>query len=93
MFDKQVNAFMAPLVVETDAEAIRIFTTWVNSGDKNQTVSMYPEHFALWKLGSYDTSNGNLETDQKELITGNACKNDEPKYTIKELMELIQENK
>lgn len=93
MFDKQANAYMAPIHIETDAEAIRLFTTWVNEENKQSNVSLYPEHFALWRLGTYDTASGNLNTDQKELITGNACKKNEEQYTIKKLMEMLGGNK
>lgn len=91
MFDKQANAYMAPIHLETDAEAIRLFTTWVNEDNKQSNVSLYPEHFSLWRLGSYDTASGNLNTDQKELITGNACKKGEQAITLTKLMQMIEE--
>lgn len=91
MYDKTAKAFMAPLAIETDAEAIRVFTTWVNEDNKQSNVAQYPEQFAMWRIGTYDTESGNLDTDQKELITGNACKNEEKKYTVKEIIALWNE--
>jgi hypothetical protein len=91
MYDKQVGSYLAPLTLETDAEAIRVFTTWVNADDKQNNVSLYPEHFSMWKLGTVDTTSGNLETEQKELITGNACKVSKKKYTIEDLIKIIGE--
>jgi len=91
IYDKQVKAYMNPLVCTNDAEAIRLFTTFVNEDNKQSNICMYPEHFSMWRLGTMDAESGNLEKDQKELITGNACKNEQKQYTITDIMNLIKE--
>jgi hypothetical protein len=91
VYDKQIKAYLNPLVAVNDAEAIRLMQTWVNSDDKSQNICLYPEQFTMVRLGSYDSESGVLETDYKELIAGGACVQDEKKYTVKTLINMIKE--
>jgi hypothetical protein len=93
VMDTELGAFLNPIVFTTDAEAIRWFTTTVN-GDKEQTnIARYPQQFMLFKIGEMDDKTGMFDKDYvpKELIIGTACKEVEEQYTIKKLMEYLED--
>lgn len=93
VYDKVAKAYLNPLVCVNDADAIRLFTNFVNEDNQQSQVANSPEHFSMWRLGTMDALSGKLEDDREELISGNACKNEEKKYTIKDLIKLMGEQR
>lgn len=97
LLDTQIKAFLNAFSATTDAEAIRLFTTWVND-DKNETnINKYPQHFSLYYMGDYDDQFGTWiqERDgksiKKELIIGMSVKEDmDKKFTIAELIQMLK---
>lgn len=57
IFDHAAKAFNQPFFVQTKGVAIRTFQGTVNAPENN-TVNQNPEQFTLFKLGTYDDSNG-----------------------------------
>jgi len=89
LFDHKANIYLNPLTFLNDGEAIRWFTTIVNSNEKTN-VSLYPKDFTLCYLGTFNDVSGQFINDGKELIPGNAVKNTEEKLTLKEIYEFMQ---
>lgn len=50
-------------------EAVRAFTDQVNRADDANFLNKYPEHFALYEIGSFDDNSGVIESlSQPRLI-------------------------
>lgn len=92
IFDKQIGRYMNPLVFINDGEAIRWFTTCVNPPHGEQSnVSLYPEHFVLYRLGTYSDVSGNFDSVVREIIVGNAVLDtSEPRFTVEELLDMMR---
>lgn len=58
LFDQAAEAFTQPFFLHNDGLAIRAFQDNVNAPDTN--VGQHPEQFTLFKLGSYNDTNGEL---------------------------------
>ena len=57
ILDHTAAVFMNPLTFTNDADAIRWFTTVVNSEEKTN-ISTYPEQFTLYRTMNYDDKTG-----------------------------------
>jgi len=57
--DARVETFGPPYLVNHEAEAIRGFTELVN--DPNTTCGKYPEDFALYQIGVFDTERAHVD--------------------------------
>lgn len=69
IFDKGVQAFMSPFYTRAQGEAVRVFEQLIN--DKNTNCSKWPADFTMYRLGSYDDSNGFFECSEPvRVITG-----------------------
>jgi len=67
IFDSAAQAFTQPFFMHNDGLAIRAFQDNVNASDNN--IANHPHQFSLYKLGTYDDSNGLVtpETPPKSL--------------------------
>ena len=65
---KDLKTGYLPLTYDVnDDSAIRNFTLACNA-NKNSVFFQFPGDYQLWKIGSYDTSNGKIISDLKFLI-------------------------
>lgn len=104
IFDTTAGHFLNPLEAKNHADAIRLFTTFVN-GDKDQSnIARYPTQFVLFHMfdfddktgitGTYSNEKSTMEKQEppKELIIGAACVEEQnKKFTINELRQLLNE--
>lgn len=60
--DKKQNIFNRPFPCENDIIAQRQFTTAAN--DSSTEVHHYPDEFDLYRVGSFDDTNGQFTNDQ-----------------------------
>ena len=60
IFDQAAEAFTQPFYMHNDGLAIRAFQDNVNATEDNN-ISKHPEQFALYKLGTFNDSNGFIE--------------------------------
>lgn len=103
IYDTQARIYMNPIVAQNHADAIRLFTTFVNDKNKETTISRYPHQFILFHLFDMDDVLGRVGTlnetknelidknEPRELIIGTACVEEEnKKYTVKELITLMK---
>ena len=91
IYDKAVGSYMNPLVCINDAEAIRLFTTFVNEDNPQSNLANYPEQFAMWRIGTMDDESSTLEVDQKELITGNSVVTPKETFQIEDIINMVKE--
>ena len=102
LLDHNAQYFMLPLSFVNDGEAIRWFTTVVNSEDKTQAPTLYPEQFSLYRLADYDDQSGmfvpreneneTIAMKPKEIVTGVQVKNEESKtFTVEQLITLLDD--
>ena len=59
IYDKAVQAYMRPFFMPADGAAQRAFTDLVE--DKSHEMSKHPEDYSLFRIGSFDDSNGSLD--------------------------------
>lgn len=67
VFDAKLASFNVPFVQKTEAGAVRAFSDLVQ--DKRSAVSMHPEDYTLFCVGSFDSSTGVLTPCQPRALT------------------------
>lgn len=76
--DKRANTYGQPMAMPTDAHAVRSFTQEVNRKDDSNMLNQYPEDFAIYYIGYFDTDNGTItETGPQLLLEAVAAKKPE----------------
>lgn len=68
VYDSKVEAYMNPFCMRSKGEAIRAFTSTVNSGES--AISKYPEDFTLFEIGEYDEMTGVLTPHETRINLG-----------------------
>jgi hypothetical protein len=58
VYDSKAEVFMQPHFLKTKGEAVRAFAEVAN--DSSTQIGKYPEDFALFEIGDYDDSKGEL---------------------------------
>ena len=61
VYDSKSGAYMRPFYARSKGEAIRSFTTEVNSGSDTSLVAQYPADFTLFHLGSFDDEKASFD--------------------------------
>ena len=74
IYDSKIKDFANPFYLHHEGEAIRGFTEIVN--DPSTKLNKYPEDFALFELGTYESTTAHFENliTPKSLITALAAK-------------------
>ena len=93
IYDRTAKNFMNPLHFINHGDAIRWFTTVVNTNDGKNNVSEYPEQFILWYLGVYDDQTAKFTGEKEEVVEGQQVKERVEVYTINQLFELVKNQK
>ena len=59
IWDSKVQAFMRPMFLQSNGQALRIFSDMVNNrGEETNEFSKHPEDYSLFYIGSYNDSSG-----------------------------------
>ena len=90
IFDSAANAYMQPFFLHNDGLAIRSFSDTINAKEPNN-ISEHPDQFTLFKIGTYDDTNGHLANDEPVSL-GNAItfKTEQNQtFTIEDLKKLL----
>lgn len=90
LFDKQINAYLNPLVFTTDGEAIRWFTTIVNQPNDNNSIYHHFTDYSLHSLGTLDDKSGEFNGPTRKLIEGIAVKEETVQYTLDDLFTKLE---
>ena len=102
IFDQVASIFLNPVTFNTDAEAIRWFTTTVNDKNNPSMISLHPEGYTLYRLADYNdltgtyqprdvTSSGEPSQDPKLIIQGTQVQDTEQKLTLEDIQKLIKD--
>ena len=92
LFDKQAKCHLNPLHFINHGEAVRWLTTIVNNAEEKQSnVTLYPHQFVLIHVFNYDDQNGKTENINEEIMEASAVKETVPRYTIKQLLDQLDE--
>lgn len=90
LYDKKSHAYLNPIVFNSDGEAMRWFTTVVNREDDASNIYHYPQDFILCYLGTLDDQSGQFNNDFSEMAHGNTVKVEEKRYTIDDIISIIE---
>jgi hypothetical protein len=100
LFDSAISAFLRPFVCQTDADAVRLFSTWVNDDKAETNVHKYPHQFTLYYLGEFNDQLGlfNVDVDgnkqdikPREIMLGiNVQEEEHKKFSIKQLLGMFE---
>jgi hypothetical protein len=83
IYDLKAEAYGRPFFLEADGLAIRSFAE--ATLNPQTEISKYPEDFRLFKMGTYDDSNGNIKSMiPKVLVTAVEAKKSLEKVQSKE---------
>ncbi len=81
-------AHLNPLTFVNHGEAVRWFTSVVNSEEETNPAK-YPQHFTLIYLGHLDDKSGELISDIETVIEGTSVKADKNTFTAEQLIEVL----
>ena len=72
--DSKADSFGVPFTAVNDNVASRMFEQLAN--DEASTIYNYPEDYNLYKIGSFNTTHGELNPQKPEhVISGLKCRN------------------
>lgn len=60
----ELNGFTVPIPLSNDAIAARYLK---DQYETNPTIKNSPQHFSIWKMGTFDTESGAFESIQPQL--------------------------
>jgi len=66
--DKRANEYGQPMAMPTDAHAVRSFTQEVNRTDTANMLNQYPEDFAIYHVGTFDSETGCITENGPQLL-------------------------
>lgn len=58
IYDKATNAYMRPFVLQSDGQALRMFTDEAVKADSD--ISKHPEDYSIFRIGSWDDNTGEI---------------------------------
>jgi len=61
IYDTKAEHYGNPVFIRTDAEARRMFSQVAN--DMQTEIGKHPEDFILYRIGTWDAENGNLNPE------------------------------
>lgn len=61
VYDSKAEAYLNPFFVRSSGEAIRGFGDEANSKSSDSQLSMHPEDYTLFELGTWDELSGVIE--------------------------------
>lgn len=68
IYDKKTKTYNRPFYEKNETVALRGFTTEVNRPNQNNTLYLFPEDYAMYKIGEYDDETGKLHAIEPTLI-------------------------
>lgn len=63
IFDASVQSYFQPFCFTMDTEAMRAFEGAIR--EKNSNLHMFPQDFALYRIGTFDPETGKLDSIQE----------------------------
>lgn len=72
--DNLANMFMTPVLFQNENMALRWFSGVVNDPKENKIIFDNPADFELWKIGSYENTEGVIKAELDKMATGLSVK-------------------
>lgn len=91
IYDHAAKAYNQPFFVNTLGVAVRTFESTVNNNGEANTINANPEQFTLFKIGTYDDSNGSISPLDTPEPVCKALDVMEPTLNRDQVMETLQE--
>jgi len=66
--DKRANEYGQPMAMPTDAHAVRSFQQEVNRTDPGNMLNQYPEDFAIYYVGYFNSETGTITESGPQLL-------------------------
>lgn len=70
IYDLKVEAFLNPITMQTEAEAVRWFILMTENEERGGMVSVHKEDYQLYQIGEWSDHDGQLKPVMKLLISG-----------------------
>lgn len=90
IFDTAAVAYLQPFFMHNDDLAVRAFRDNVNA-DTDSVISLHPEQFTLFKIGTFDDKSGTLERLETNQILGNGLEHKGQSQRTKDLQKTIRD--
>lgn len=68
IYDKAVNAYMRPFVMQSDGQALRVFGDMAVSAEHE--IGQHPEDYTIFRLGSFDDNSGVISQEEPRRLAG-----------------------
>jgi len=66
IYDSCAGVYQRPFSARSDGEALRSFTDIAS--DKEHPIGQHPEHYSIWRLGTFSDQDAELTTETKECL-------------------------
>lgn len=66
VYDSCAGIYQRPFVAHSDGEAVRSFGDIAN--DKEHPIGHHPEHYSLFRLGTFSDQDASINTEAKECL-------------------------
>ena len=66
IYDSCAQVYQRPFAAQSDGEAMREFGDIANGND--HPISRHPEHYSIWRIGTFSGSDGELGYETKECL-------------------------
>lgn len=66
IFDSCAQVYQRPFVAQSDGEALRSFGDI--AGDKEHPIGQHPEHYSIWRNGTFSGADGSIKSEEKECL-------------------------
>lgn len=68
IYDTKTRQYNRPFFEASDTVALRNLKMEVNRQDPSNVLYMFPEDYQLYRVGSFDADNGNIDAAAPELL-------------------------
>lgn len=72
--DKEAANFSTPMAQPNDVAATRMFAVEINRADPANMLNLAPEHFALYRIGSFNETTGRITPEVTKLVDATTLK-------------------
>jgi len=66
IYDKKAGRYMQPIAYQSSADAIRTFTRLITDGEKKTNLAIFPDDYALYQVGGFDSKFGELTSPEQQ---------------------------
>lgn len=87
--DSAVNAYNKPMFLQTDGQAIRLFSDEVNR--KDSVIYQHPDQFTLFRIGKFNDANAEFGEEVPHSLGNGTQYRQESRFTEFDVKQLIRD--